>query len=59
MGLGVGWVGLDWAGVQRFHIKLFFGKIGVGGVGGVQQGVQRAPSPPQEVERRARSALIF
>ena len=43
MGVWVGWVGLDWAGVQRPHIKnnnnkLFwpnlFGQIGVGGVGG-------------------------
>ena len=38
MGVGVGWVGLDWAGVQRSHIKnnktTFFGQIRVGGVGG-------------------------
>ena len=38
MGVVVALVGLDWAGVQRSHIKnnktTFFGQIGVGGVGG-------------------------
>ena len=54
--MGVGWVGLDWAGFQRPHIKNN-NRDGLSRWGCM--GPEGLPSPLQELEGRVQSALNF